>query len=115
MPAALPDVFQLNVAVPEYGWARAHVLPGARSQNSYCGFGQPVAVPVTVTGVPTLAEDPGGGVALIAVHDEMVSGYWKALNASYELELLASRAHTEKRYEPCGQPRVSHPRVVFDE
>jgi hypothetical protein len=61
---------------------------------------------VTVTVVPAVALVAGEVVALIPVHGTTASEYWNALKASYEAELLASRAQTEKRYEPWGLPAV---------
>jgi hypothetical protein len=65
---------------------------------------QPVALPVMLTGVPTVAVEAGDAEALIAEQGVIVSVYWKALKASYMFGLvpnvpglLVSRAQTEKR------------------
>jgi hypothetical protein len=69
---------------------------------------QPVAFPVTVTLVPTLAVVGGANVTVIPVHcGASASEYWNASKPSYEVELAASRAQTEKRYEPAEMPDVS--------
>src|SRR5438876_614614 len=59
-PMGLPVVFQLKAALDEYACATVHVLePGARIQNWYCGWGQPVALPVMVTAVPGVVDEGG--------------------------------------------------------
>src|SRR5712692_4687444 len=65
---ARPVVFQLNVALLEYACATVHVLdPGASTQNSYLGLGQPNALPVNVTAVPGMDEEDGTAVAVTDV------------------------------------------------
>ena len=63
-----------------------------------------MALPVMLTGVPTVAVEGGDAEALMAVHGVVVSAYWRVLKASYLFGLvpevpglLASRAQTEKR------------------
>jgi hypothetical protein len=77
---------------------------------------------VIVTGVPAVVALGGADEALIPVQGEVVSVYWKALNASYVFGgvpplpgLLASRAQTEKRYEPVGLPLVTQVKVLLVE
>ena len=93
---------------PAYPRARAQVPPGGRYHSSYCGFGQPLAPPVIVTVAPLAADEAGETFTLMPVHAATVSEYWNALKASYEAPLAASRAHTEKRYEPAALPAVFH-------
>ena len=73
MPASMPVVFQVKVALLEYGCTKAQVPPGGSSQNWYCGFGQPLAAPVMVTTVPNPAVEGGDDEALIAVQGVVVS------------------------------------------
>jgi hypothetical protein len=47
--------------------------------------------------MPELALVAGEAVALIPVQGATAIVYWNALKASYDAELLVSRAQTEKR------------------
>jgi hypothetical protein len=65
-------VLQLKVALVEYACHAVHALePGARSQNSYRGLGQPDALAVRVTEVP---DDDGEGGAADAITDAQGPG-----------------------------------------
>src|SRR2546430_16587939 len=52
VPAAIPLVFQVAVGVAPYDCRSDHAPPGGWTQNSYSAWGQPVAVPLSVTGAP---------------------------------------------------------------
>ena len=85
-PMGLPVVFQLKAALDEYACATVHVLePGARIQNWYCGWGQPVALPVMVTAVPGVVDEGGEEVAVTDVQGADVSVY--ALPGTYASKL----------------------------
>jgi hypothetical protein len=73
VPGAWPTVVQLKFALDEYRCTSVHVPPGGRSQNSYCALEHPAALPVMVTGVPTVAVEAGEDDVLKAVHGEVVS------------------------------------------
>ncbi len=69
MPAARLVVVQLYVAVLEYGCTIVQALdPGARIQNWYCGRGQPKAVAVKVTPVPTVCGEAGAADTVTDAH-----------------------------------------------
>ena len=55
-----------------------------------------------VTMLFTPALPLGDEVAFIAVQVVVVRSYWNALNASYEAELLASRAQIDNRPPVAG-------------
>ncbi len=66
-------VFHVKVAELDQPRASVHVPLGSCNQNSYCGAGQPVALPVTVTMVPLAAVLAGIAEALMPVHGAVVS------------------------------------------
>src|SRR5438132_14053455 len=61
VPAAVPLVFQVAVAVARYDCKSDHAPPGGWTQNSYCGLGQPVAEPVSPTEAPAVCGEAGLG------------------------------------------------------
>src|ERR1700674_2946333 len=122
VPVSWPLVGQVYVGVNEYGCASSHVcVPGWRIQNSNRGCGQPEAVAVRVTVVPTDAELAGAAVALTEEHGAVPSAYCVDVYVSqlprlFESlpELAESCAHTENEYVPGASPAVRQLSVGFE-
>ena len=69
VPGARPVVFHVTVEMVLYACRMVHAPPGAWTQNSYRGLGQPLAVALNVTEVPGFCGEAGlGPFHVTAVH-----------------------------------------------
>ena len=93
----------------------------ARDSEDGCDAGNDTSSDDQTGGILSFGADASRPARLTVVKERgQVSVYWNALNASYVYgalpfvpELLASRAHTEKRYGPAGWPGVFHMNVLL--
>ena len=100
---------------------RHRCVLNARDCDHGCDAGHDASSDCQVAGILSLGADASRPARLTVVKERgQVSVYWNALNASYVYgalpfvpELLASRAHTEKRYGPAGWPGVFHMNVLL--